>query len=121
MSKIELSGKSDCKRSSFLSLCITSEAFVLATCRIFKIYATTYYEASSKQPSYLHSLLTPVRTSIQLRSSSSYLVLFLEPTLILKLGLLSIVAQTLTSLMPGCYLCYLYMDYVVFISFCQTW
>ena len=41
---------------------------------IFKIYTITYQVLSCKQPSYLHSLLTPVRTFVQLRLSSSDLL-----------------------------------------------
>ena len=48
-------------------------------CRIiFKICTVTYQALSCKQPSYLHSLLTPVRKPVQLRSSSSYLLVVLK-------------------------------------------
>ena len=40
---------------------------------IFKICTITYQALSSKQPAYLHSLLTPARQPRQLRSSNSNL------------------------------------------------
>ncbi len=41
---------------------------------MFKICTITYQALSSKQPSYLHSMLTPARQTRQLRSSSSKLL-----------------------------------------------
>ena len=40
---------------------------------IFKICTITYQALSSRQPAYLHSLLTPARKARQLRSSTSHL------------------------------------------------
>ena len=41
---------------------------------MFKMCTVTYQALSSKQPSYLHTLLTPIRKPIQLRSSTSDLL-----------------------------------------------
>ena len=69
---------------------------------IFKICTITYQALSSKQPSFLHSLLTPAKQPRQLRSSN-YNLLFV-PSVKTNVGTraFSVAAPTLWNSLPVC-------------------
>ena len=69
---------------------------------IFKICTITHQALSSKQPAYLHSLLTPARQPRQLRSSN-YNLLIIVPIVKTNVGssAFSVAAPTLLNSLPG--------------------
>ena len=65
---------------------------------IFKICTITYHALSTKQPAYLHSMLTPARQPTQLRSSGSDLLSVLRVKI--NAGTFSVAAPTLWNSLP---------------------
>ena len=67
---------------------------------IFKICTVTYQALSSKQPAYLHSLLTLARQPRQLRSSDSNLLFVLSVKTNVGTKAFSVAAPTLWNSLP---------------------
>ena len=67
---------------------------------IFKICTITYQAFSSKQPAYLHSLLTPARQPRQLRSSNSNLLFVPSVKKNVRIRAFSVAALTLWNSLP---------------------
>ena len=67
---------------------------------IFKICAITHQALSSKQPAYLHSLLTPARQLRQLRSSNSNLLFVPSVKTHVGTRAFSVAAPTLWNSLP---------------------
>ena len=67
---------------------------------IYKICTITYQALSSKQPSYLYSLLTPARQSRQLLSSNRNLLFFPSVKTYVAARALLVAAPTLWNLLP---------------------
>ena len=61
----------------------------------------TYQALSSKQPSYLHTLLTPIRKHIQLRSSTSDLLFVPKVNTNMGTRAFAVGAPTLWNMFPS--------------------
>ena len=68
---------------------------------MFKMCTITYQALSSKQPSYLHTLLTPIRKPIQLRSSTSDLLLVPKVNTNMGTRAFAVGAPTLWNMLPS--------------------
>ena len=68
---------------------------------MFKMCTITYQALSSKQPSYLHTLLTPIRKSIQLRSSTSDLLFVPKVNTNMGTRAFAVGAPTLWNMLPS--------------------
>ena len=68
---------------------------------MFKMCNITYQALSSKQPSYLHTLLTPIRKPIQLRSSTSDLLFVPKVNTNMGTRAFAVGAPTLWNMLPS--------------------
>ena len=68
---------------------------------MFKMCTITYQALSSKQPSYLHTLLTPIRKPIQLRSSTSDLLFVPKVNTNMGTRAFAVGAPTLWNMLPS--------------------
>ena len=68
---------------------------------LFKMCTITYQALSSKQPSYLHTLLTPIRKPIQLRSSTSDLLFVPKINANMGTRAFAVGAPTLWNMFPS--------------------
>ena len=68
---------------------------------MFKMCTITYLALSSKQPSYLHTLLTPIRKPIQLRSSTSDLLFVPKVNTNMGTRAFAVGAPTLWNMLPS--------------------
>ena len=66
-----------------------------------RVWSITYQALSSKQPSYLHTLLTPIRKPIQLRSSTSDLLFVPKVNTNMGTRAFAVGAPTLWNMLPS--------------------
>ena len=68
---------------------------------MFKLCTITYQALFSKQPSYLHTLLIPIRKPIQLRSSTSDLLFVPKVNTNMGTRAFAVGAPTLWNMLPS--------------------